>query len=97
MAKTKQKTGTEVEHLRGVVREYEKEIRSLRKQLRQLEKYEQNGQDSDTATDTEDTYVEKKFSIPCESCGKGRMIETLEIRGKLYGSCGICEHKGRIR
>jgi hypothetical protein len=97
MAKTKRKNHSELESMRGYVRQLEAEIRSLQKQLRQYEKYEQKGQDSEIQTDTEDTYVEQKFSIPCLDCGKGRMVETLEIRGNLYGTCPVCDAKGRIR
>jgi hypothetical protein len=98
LAKTKQKNRSEIEAMRGYVRELEKEIRSLRKQLRSYEKYEQTSQDESIQTDTEDTHVELKFSIPCSDCGKGKMIETLNlgIRG-IFGECGVCGFKGRMK
>lgn len=98
MAKTKNKNHSELESLRGYCRELEKNVRSLQKQLRQFEKYEQrNAQDSETATDTEDTYVEKKFTVMCSSCEKNKMVETLDLGSRgLYGEC-ICGHKGRMK
>lgn len=97
MSKTKNKTRSEVEHLRGMVREYEKEIRSLQKQVRAYEKYEMRSQDIEIATDTEDTEVELKMKKLCFDCGKNYMIETLNlgVRG-VFGEC-VCGAKGRLK
>lgn len=97
MAKTKQKSRSDSEHMRGIIREYEKEIRSLRQQLRQFEKYEQHSQDEEYKLDNEDTYVDLKMVKNCSSCGKGKIVETLAIMGKIYGTCNICEHKERMK
>ncbi len=97
MAKTKRKTHSEVEASRGIIRELEKEVRSLRQQLRQYEKYEQRSQDIEYSNDNEDTHVELKLTMDCDSCGKGKMIETLELGGKIYGTCNVCDHRGRMR
>ncbi len=98
MAKTRNKTHSEVEAMRGYIRELEKEIRSLRQLVRQHEKYEQRSQDDEIKSDSEDTHVEIKLSKPCVECGKGKMIETLNLghRG-VYGECGICAFKGRMK
>lgn len=97
MAKTRNKTHSEVESMRGYVRELEKEIRSLRQQLRQYEKYERS-QDTEYQSDSEDTHIEIKFSKPCVECGKGKVVETLNLghRG-IYGECGVCGFKGRMK
>jgi hypothetical protein len=82
------------------VRELEKEIRSLRQQLRQYEKYQRN-QDEEERYDSEDTYpnLEIKLTKPCEQCGpgKGVVVETLEIMGKTYGTCNTCGYNDRIK
>lgn len=98
MAKTKQKNRSELEAMRGYVRELEKQVRSMQKQLRQYEKYEQTSQDEVIQTDSEDTYVELKFSKHCDECGKGKIVETLNLgpRG-IYGECGVCGFKGRMK
>lgn len=97
MSKTKQKGHSELENMRGIIREYEKEIRSLQRQLRQFEKYEARSQDSEVSTDTEDTYIEQKFKKLCESCGKNYMVETLDLGSRgIFGAC-ICGSKGRMK
>lgn len=98
MAKTKNKTHSDAEHYRGIIREYEKEIRSLRQQLRQFEKYEQRSQDEDINSDNEDTHVEMKMTKDCDSCGKSKIVETLNLghRG-IFGQCAHCGFHGRIK
>jgi hypothetical protein len=83
--------------MRGILREYEKEIRSLRQQLRQYEKYEHRSQDEEYRTDSEDTEVELKMTKHCNSCGKGVVIQTLEILGKVYGTCNVCDYNERMK
>ena len=97
MSKTKNKTRTEAEHYRGIIREYEKEIKSLRQQLRQYEKYSRSQDSSENSGyDNEDTFVEKKLIKSCDNCGKGTVIETLEILGKIYGTCDTCGYNERM-
>lgn len=97
MAKTKNKSHSELENVRGYIREMEKEIRSLRQQLRQFEKYSQTSQDEEYDKNDEDTHVELKFKILCTHCEKNYMVETLDLghRG-IFGQC-ICGHKGRMK
>lgn len=97
MAKTRNKTHSEVESMRGYVRQLEAEIRSLQKQLKQFQKYSQTSQDEDYSQNEEDTHVELKFKKLCTHCGKNYMVETLDLghRG-IYGEC-ICGNKGRMK
>lgn len=94
MSKTPRKTKSEVEHLRGYVRELERLVRSLQQQLRQYEKYEQKSQDEEIVTDTEDTFPSLK--VKCDSCGKGTFDE-YEIMGKIIGTCNICGERRRLK
>lgn len=96
MGKTKNKNHSELEGLRGYCRELEKENRSLRKELRRYEKYEQHGQDTEVSGDSEDTMEIKPKLTKCEDCGKGYYKE-FEIMNKVYGTCGTCEHRKRLR
>lgn len=99
MAKTKNKSHSELENYRGIIREYEKEIKSLRKQLRQYEKYERTQESSDEQRkDTEDTVVDLKRTCTCQSCGKGKLVETLDLghRG-VFGMCSHCGENGKIK
>lgn len=82
--------------LRGYIRELEKNIRSLQKQLRSYEKYERV--EHEVISDSEDTFPKDvKLTKDCSICGKGKMVETLEIMGKTYGECANCGTKGRIK
>lgn len=98
MPKKRAKSGEE--WLRGRVRELEKENRALKRQLKFIEKkehiFDENDQDEEVVTDSEDTYPELKSKIPCNDCGKGFLIE-YEIMGKIIGTCGICNHRERIK
>ena len=95
MSKTKRKNRSDTEFLRGYIRELEKEVRSLQKQVKASEKWNRS-QDEEIARDSEDTYPDIKKSCECLNCGKGKVVETLEIVGKVYGECDVCGFKGRI-
>lgn len=99
MSKSKQKNRSELEALRGFNRELEKEVRSLRKQLKQLEKYERTSQDDNDVIANEDTYPEIEFKLTkdCSSCGKNKVVESLEIMGKIYGQCPTCGYSERLK
>lgn len=49
--------------------------------------------------DSEDTYPDLPMLLtkPCEACGKGKVVETLQIQGKVYGRCNVCETNERIK
>lgn len=99
MSKSKQKNRSDLEHLRGYNRELEKEVRSLRKQLKQYEKYERISQDDNDIASSEDTYPEIEFKLTkdCSSCGKDKIVESLEIMGKHYGTCATCGYSERLK
>ena len=103
MSKSRQKNHSEIEHLKGKIKEQEKLIRSLQKQLKQLEKrehlVEDSIQDTEYSRDTEDTYRELPKAIRCDSvdgCGKG-ILEEYEILGKVIGTCNVCGFRKRIK
>jgi len=93
MSKSKQRSHSETEHLRGEIRELKKTNRSLLKQLRQFEKYEQQSFDN-YVHDNEDTLPTKK--IVCENCGKGTYNEII-VSNMIYGSCSLCNFKKRLK
>lgn len=99
MPKKRSKSGEEF--WRGKVRELEKENRALKRQLKFIEKKEHifdgnEGQDEEVIGDSEDTFPDLKSKIPCDSCGKGFLME-YEIMGKVIGTCGICGHREKIK
>lgn len=100
MSKSQRKTHSEVEHLKGKIKEQEKLIRSLQKQLKQLEKREHLVdnliQDTETSRDSEDTYRELPKAVRCDDCGKGILVE-YEIMNKVFGTCNICGFRKRMK
>lgn len=97
MSKTRRKTSTEIEHLRGYCRELEKTVRSLQKQVKSSEKWNRS-QDEEYSRDSEDTYPDLplKRTCDCPSCGKNKVVETLDLGTKgCYGEC-VCGYKGKI-
>lgn len=94
MAKTKNKSHNQLENTKGYIRELEKEIKSLRQQLRSYEKYERNisSQDTEYDSSSEDTRPNLKRTKHCDNCGKSKIVETLDL-GK-HGVFGRCDHCG---
>lgn len=96
----------ESEHLRGEIKTLQKQLREEKAKTRQLEKqlsfyekrkhFHEDTQDNDEIRDSEDT-IPKALTKDCEVCGKGKLIETLEILGKIFGTCNHCGQNGRIK
>lgn len=82
------------EYWRGKWRESDKENRSLRKQLRQYEKY---SQDEEIAADSEDTAPKniRPVIATCTECGKGH-LRTFELIGKVFEECNSCNYRRKI-
>ena len=96
MARSRDKDG--VEFWRGKHRELLKENRNLRKQLKQLEKYERTyiGQDdADTPSDSEDTLPKSVNYIPCPNCGGGK-LRHFELIGRVYEECNECNYRKKL-
>ena len=96
----KQKNGDQVRFLQGEVRKLKKIVRHLEQENRALQKWDhlnlnEIGQDDkEIIEDTEDTYI--KRGVPCDFCGKG-FYKEFEIRGMVYGTCGVCEHRKKLK
>lgn len=101
LSKTPRKTRSEVEHLRGHIRELESENKSLKRRLRQYEKrenlYENNKEEIEevlTSKALEETNPSKLKK--CDDCGKGA-YEEFEIMEKVFGTCNVCGHRKKLR
>lgn len=88
---------SEVDHLRGRIRELESEVKQLMRQLRYYEK-----RSTTTSLEEIKPFGEPKIKPvklqPCESCGKGHYNE-FELMGKVFGTCNIeaCGHRKRLK
>ena len=101
MAKTKDRS--ELEHLRGIIRDLEKQNRQLRSKLKQYEKSKHIYHD--VITDYKDILEKdvelekeapKKKTYYCEKCHSG-IMEQFEILNKTIGTCNSCGHRKRIK
>ena len=86
-----------LEFHRGKIRELQKEVRHLQKRVKELEKYER-AQDEEITKDQGDTYADLPKLTRCQSdsCSKGYYVE-IELAGKTYGTCTICNDRRRIK
>ena len=100
MPKGKKKQKNEAEYYRGEIRALKKENRHLTKRVKQLERYEKDQINDlmdvsiDEEMEGEDITI-KKIDM-CTSCGKGQLIY-LDIIGRLFSTCPVCEERKKLR
>ena len=83
----KQKHAKPEEHLLGIIRQQEKQIRRLRQRIKQLERYENNNIKE---------RPEKHKEGNCPSCGKG-ILKEIELVGRIIDSCSLCGWRSKTR
>lgn len=92
MSKTRNKSHSEVKHLRGIVKKLQSQNRQLRKELNYYKKrshfYEE------TITEAADESLTRDEQ--CPHCGKG-VITELDLVHIIVRSCNVCDHKERIK
>lgn len=74
-------------------------MRTLRKELQYFKKRDHisdRSQDVEVASDSEDTQVTLETRKRCEECGKGH-YEEIELMGRTYGTCTVCENRKRLK
>jgi 3-isopropylmalate dehydratase small subunit len=99
LSKTKRRTGTELEHMRGLIKELEKQVRSLQKENKQLSKQKHifiDKSSEEIETSSEDTFVELKPRKTCQSCFKGYLDE-FEIMNKVFTTCSTCGERKKVK
>jgi len=94
MSKSRNRSHSEVEHLRGLTRELKAEVRNLKKRLKELERkehiFDNPPQDSDYSSDSEDTHV-----VLCSECGKG-VLKLLDLGNFKYSVCSVCGDRRKL-
>lgn len=95
----KKKDRSEVEWLRGQLRELTKINRQLKKRLKQLENQKNTydnyiSQDEEYSSDSEETTPQNIRPVIkyCSECGKGKLY-TFELVGRMFEACDICEYR----
>ncbi len=100
MGKTKNKNRDEIEFYRGIIRDLEKQVRTLNKELQYYKKrnhiFDSTKQDEEISRDSEDTIIKLQKKVPCDDCGKGH-YEEFEILDKVYGTCNVCDHRKKLK
>lgn len=96
MGKTKNKTHSELEHLRGENKELRAENRSLKRRLRELEKHEHMFEEHEQSDEKPEEVNMEDTYIRCTECGKGVMKE-YELMGRVYGTCTVCGERKKLR
>lgn len=98
MAKNKdrRKDRKETEYLSGIIREQDKQIKQLTRQVKFLQKRHNNELRS-PKEDVEEVIVQEEPKIPCTDCGKGHYHNFLEILDRLYATCDTCSTPKRLK
>ena len=95
MAKTKRKNHNEKRHYEGIIREQDKEIIRLKRQLRYFEKREHWNTLPEPEIQTAPILV-TEMKVPCLECNKG-FYDEMVIIDKVYGRCETCGHNKRLK
>lgn len=98
MGKVKNKSHSELEHLRGLVKELKKENAQLRRQLKDASKYQHQYEDvieNDILEETEAEVVEKVAL--CPDCGKGGLNLKLTLLDRDYYECNVCSFRKSVK
>jgi predicted nucleic acid-binding Zn ribbon protein len=98
LGKVKNKSHSELEHLRGLVKELKKENGQLRRQLKDAGKYQHQYEDvveNNILKDIEPEVVHKIAN--CPECHKGSLDLKLTIMDKDYYECDVCSFRKSIK
>lgn len=91
MPKKKEKDG--VEYYKGKFREADKEVRNLRKRLKQLERSKHI---YESFIEEPKLEIEEDKPRKCPECAKGD-LEEFDIVGRIFERCKICEYRKKIK
>lgn len=92
MSKTRQRTHSEMEHLRGEVKKLKSQLRYWKRKAKALQKKEHF---FDSLVD-EMHPLDDESQETCTHCGKGT-LSILDLTYVQYKVCDICEYKEKIK
>jgi hypothetical protein len=94
LSKSKNKSHSEVEHFKGIIKEKDKLIRNLQKRIRQLEKTEHMYED--VIFGDKDEVIEEAIKEElCIECGKGR-LKVFNVLDRIFVECNVCDYRKKI-
>lgn len=88
MAKTKSKSHSEIEHLRGENKKYRSENKHLKMKLKQLSK-QAHFYEHIVEEEADDVSIKKDT---CSSCGQG-VLQVLDLTHVVIIRCDSCDYK----
>ncbi len=98
MGKVKNKSHSELEHLRGLVKELKKENGQLRRQLKDAGKYQHQYEDVIENSILEQTQEEVVENVAyCPSCNKGKLQHKISILDKEIFECDQCDFRKVVK
>ena len=99
MGKVRNKNHDEVRYFRGVIRDLQKQIRQLQRQLKYQDKWqhivEENKEELIELLKAKEDVPEIKKKIACVSCVEGYYDEFM-LLDRLYGTCDNCGTRKRL-
>lgn len=98
MGKVKNRNHSEIEHLRGLVKELKKENGQLRRKVKDLEKYSHQYEDviENHLMDEPEMEIVEKAAI-CPSCKKGNLKITLNWENMQIFDCDQCDFRKTVK
>jgi hypothetical protein len=98
LGKVKNKSHSEVEHLRGLVKELKKENAQLRRQLKDAGKYQHQYEDvleNNILEESKEEVIEK--IAWCSSCQKGKLQVVFSMEDRIIYECDQCDFRKSVK
>lgn len=94
MAKTKNKTHNEAEHLNGIIKKQKSEIRNLKKRVKELERHQHLYEDKILDEEEPELVLDKVEK--CGVCGKGH-LQFQDFKYVKYMICNTCDFREKVK
>jgi len=98
LGKVKNKSHSELEHLRGLVKELKKENGQLRRQLKEAGKYQHQYEDvleNSLLDEVKEEVIPKVAN--CPKCFEGALNLSIELNDKDIFSCNSCDFRKVVK
>jgi cell division FtsZ-interacting protein ZapD len=98
LGKVKNKSHSELEHLRGLVKELKKENGQLRRQLKDAGKYQHQYEDvveNSLLDEVKEEVIPKVAN--CNSCYKGKLQVVFSMEDRIIYECDQCDFRKSVK
>jgi|SRR5690606_389496 len=96
----KNKSRSLEEYYRGLLREKDKEIRQLKRRIKELEKYDRDVEITHEVLKEHEAHIKRLAELEannykelCPQCFKGKLELKLSVRNKDYYECNNCNYR----